>query len=242
MVSGVKILERAPSAFGLGFGKNDVELPPEDPRDKNFHMSSVFTVPKTMPSYRYWWANGWWGNQLSTPQCVAYTGLHLLEDGPITHAPRAPGQGPVINPYLLYKELQRNDEWPGENYDGTSVRALMKVLRRDGYIGSYHWAWDLDTVIDYLRVEGPVGVGTWWYYDMFFPDPTGLIHIRGGRVGGHAYLLNGVNVKRKIVRFKNSWGRGWGRLGHGYMTFDSLARLIQEDGEAAIATELQPAV
>jgi hypothetical protein len=33
----------------------------------------------------------------------------------------------------LYHEAQRIDEWPGEDYDGTSVRAGMDVLRTEGH-------------------------------------------------------------------------------------------------------------
>ena len=41
---------------------------------------------------------------------------------------------------------------------------------------------------------GPVVVGTNWYYGMFYPDTTGLIKIRGGLAGGHAYVINGVDT------------------------------------------------
>lgn len=34
--------------------------------------------------------------------------------------------------FALYHRAQQIDEWPGENYDGTSVRAGMDVLRKEG--------------------------------------------------------------------------------------------------------------
>lgn len=232
-----EITARNPTDCGLGFGRNSAELPPHDERDEKYHMTSVLRPEMDPPSRRYWWARGWWGDQGRTPQCVAYAGLHYLEDGPVTHKPRRPGADPLLDPQKVYDACQQVDEWPGTDYDGTSVRALMKVFQSRGLIKNYYWAWDLHTVIETLRTTGPVVVGTWWYYDMFYPDGNGLVKVHGGRAGGHAYLLNGVNVGRRIVRFKNSWGRNWGRSGFGYMEFHDLERLIREDGEAAIAVE-----
>jgi hypothetical protein len=63
----------------------------------------------------------------------------------------------------LYHEAQKMDEWPGEDYDGTSVRAAMDVLRTEGLktphgnvrasagIQANRWA---DSVHDVLNVLG----------------------------------------------------------------------------------------
>lgn len=197
--------------------------------------------------YRYWWQDGWWGDQWYTPQCVAYSWTHWLEDGPTTHAPRAPqreavvtAQGEaIVNPQQLYVEAQTVDQWPGEDYDGTSVRAGAKILQRRGLISEYRWARSVEDVIDALLMEGPLVVGTWWYDSMFTPEPeTGLIRVEGDAAGGHAYLLNGVNVKRETFRLKNSWGREWGEGGCASITFDDFDRLLGEQGEACLAIEV----
>jgi C1A family cysteine protease len=57
-------------------------------------------------------------------------------------------------------------------------------------------------------------------------------------VGGHAYLINGMDVKRGLARGKNSWGRGWGKAGAFRIPLDDLDRLIREDGEACLALEV----
>lgn len=210
-----------------------------DRRDRGYLISAPEEPPTKAAErrYRYWWPSGWWGDQGPTPRCVAYAWLHCIEDGPITWAPRKAGAGPVVSPLQLYNEAQRNDEWPGENYDGTSVRAGAKVLQRLGYIDRYLWAWDLETTLDTILNIGPVVIGSWWYSDMFYPDSEGFIKVGGHRVGGHAYLINGVNLDRQVVRIKNSWGREWGRNGHAYMGFDSLTRLIADHGEVCLPTE-----
>jgi hypothetical protein len=183
---------------------------------------------------RYWDANGWWGDQRNTPQCVGYSWAHWLEDGPVQQS----GIPPIIKPIDIYKNAQKLDEWYGENYDGTSVRGAVKYLKNIGKVKSYYWAFDLQTLIDTVMKLGPVVVGTNWYNGMFYPNGNGLIKIGGSLVGGHAYVINGVNTKTKQFRIKNSWGKAWGKGGHAFISFNDMTRLIREQGEICLATEI----
>lgn len=207
-----------------------------DERDKNFPMKGV--LPNKAPSitYKYWWANGWWGDQQRTPHCVAYSWIHWLEDGGVTQQ-SAPA--PILDPTSLYNQCQRQDEWYGENYDGTSVRAGAKVLQEKGFIKEYRWSTDIEEVVDALLTKGPVMLGVNWYFDMYFPDKKGKIKVGGKIYGGHAVEANGVNTKTKMIRIKNSWGQDWGRNGHAYISFDDLQRLLNENGECCLATEIK---
>jgi hypothetical protein len=216
--------------FGLGRRKK------EDPRDSKFKITAV--LPKKAPSItsRNWNANGWWGDQGAMPHCVAFAWVHLLEDGPVT---QVSGPAPILDPAGLYKLCQRVDEWPGENYDGTSIRAGAKILQGLGFIGEYRWAWDLDTMINAVLTEGPVTIGTNWYYDMFFPKEKNIIKIGGRLAGGHATVINGVNTKTGFFRLKNSWGRSWGNKGHALISFEDMEKLINQDGEICLPVELK---
>lgn len=206
-----------------------------DERDKNFLIRSI--LPKEIPITRkYWYANGWWGNQLNTPMCVGYSWAHWVEDGPIGH----PGAAPVIPPRIIYDEAQKLDEWEGNDYDGTSVRAGAKYLQSLGYIKEYRWAWDVQTLVDALLTLGPVVIGINWYNNMFEPNRDAIIKIGGGIAGGHAILVDGVSKTKQLFRLKNSWGRDWGNNGFAYISFDDMERLISEDGEVAIAVEAEP--
>lgn len=89
-----------------------------------------------------------------------------------------------------------------------------------------------------LLEVGPVVVGTWWYSGMMNPDKDGLVYPIGNKLGGHAYVLNGVNTNKGLVRIKNSWSRKWGRRGYAWLSIDDLDLLIKDDGEACLATEL----
>jgi hypothetical protein len=166
--------------------------------------------------------------------------MHYIEDGPITHFYEANDdqiEKPLFKTASVYHEAQKVDRWPGENYEGTSVRAGAKILQQKGVIDEYRWAWDIQTVIKALLYAGPVVVGTWWYSDMFYPDSDGIIEVGGSRAGGHAYLLNGINLDKGLIRLKNSWGRSWGHNGYAYISIDDMERLIRENGEACIALE-----
>ena len=145
-------------------------LPKPDERDSRFLMSSL--LPKQLPgiTYKYWWPSGWWGDQGQYPQCVAYSWTHWLASGPITQKTKRVGGVAPFDPVFLYNEAQKIDEWPGEDYDGTSVRAGAKVLKNAGFIGGYSWAWDIGTTVNALLTLGPVVVGTWWTRDMFYPN------------------------------------------------------------------------
>jgi hypothetical protein len=212
----------------------------EDKRDLNYliknnqrTLQQISTPPKVL-TQRYWDANGWWGDQGNTPQCVGYSWSHWLEDGPVQQS----GIPPIIKPFDIYKNAQKLDQWIGENYEGTSVRGGVKYLKNIGKVKSYYWAFDVQTLSETILKLGPVVVGTNWYNGMFYPNKTGLIKISGQMVGGHAYLINGVDTKTKQFRIKNSWSKSWGNGGHAFISFNDMSRLIKENGEICLAIEL----
>jgi hypothetical protein len=172
-------------------------------------------------------------NQGSTPTCVGHAAVHFLRCGPVYNRVGH-------DPYILYAEAQVEDEWPGEDYEGTSVRAVAKVLKRRGLIAEYKWAFDVDTIMVHLLTRGPLMLGTNWYHAMFWPDDKGFIAPGTSQnAGGHAYLLIGGNQKLEKVQILNSW-HPWGRKSRAFMRLTDLDRLIREDGEACVAFETRP--
>lgn len=112
--------------------------------------------------------------------------------------------------FWLYHEAQRHDEWPGEDYDGTSVRAGLDVARTEGLrrsisgvvaqqdgIDAYRWATSVDEV--------------------------------------HAAIRMPLADQLGAVPLVNSWGTYYPHIT--WLPDSVLERLLSEDGEAAVITD-----
>lgn len=206
------------------YGRAMGRLRAPDPRDRK-HLLRPGRSDRTS---RYWADSAWFGDQGSESSCVGFAWAHWLCNAPLRQ---------WVDPSGVYRLAQFVDEWPGEDYDGTSVRAGAKVVQSLGFIQEYKWATTLDAVVYALLEQGPVVVGTEWFEDMLEPDERGHVRPAGYSVGGHAYLLNGVNVATETLRIKNSWGREWGNEGRALISFNHFAELLAYDGEACLAIE-----
>lgn len=134
----------------------------------------------------------------------------------------------------IYQRARFLDEWPGEDYDGSSVLAAMKAATEFGYFKEYRWAFGIDDVVLALGYHGPVVLGINWYTGMQDVDANGFIHVTGRRAGGHAIAATGVSIPGNAVRLSNSWGSEWGVAGNCMISIPDLTRLLKEQGEACV--------
>jgi hypothetical protein len=168
-------------------------------------------------------------DQGSTPACTGFSVAHEAAARPVV----VPGITNLIG-RALYERAKQLDQWPGENYEGSSVLGAIKAGAEKGWYPEYRWAFgeaDLCLAVGY---NGPAVLGIPWYESMSQPDAKGLITV-GGRVqGGHAILCNSINIKTGLYRLHNSWGTSFGINGGCFISRKDLARLLRERGEACI--------
>jgi len=213
-----------------------------DERDKRFLMrATVFQHPDLAPRPRKQPYNlGPTLDQGQTSACTGFSARDKLASAPImVHN----DQGPTAPD--IYRGAQENDEWPGTDYEGSSVRGAFKFLQGRGYFPSYVWATGVADCERFIRDGyGTIVLGTDWYEGMFDPDRDGFCRIAGDIVGGHAYHLFWMDPVKREAWCKNSWGVNWGIRLHGRsgcfkLTYDDLERLLADDGEAGAAIEVK---
>lgn len=205
-----------------------------DDRSKDFPVSAAPRVAdQPFPTVGRGWSVRHWLNQRSTPHCVSFSWHHEALALPARAVFESDDAATQIA-HNRYFEMQKLDEWAGEDYDGTSVLAGAKFMKNQGYFDSYRWCFELRDIIMALAYEGPVVMGTNWYEGMYDPDSDGFIHVEGDNVGGHAWLIPSFSVKHKFVRIWNSWGDDWGDRGRAKISWDDLEKLLINDGEGCV--------
>src|SRR6185295_8530332 len=158
-----------------------------DTRDHQHLLSAAAVTPTPARPKTKTWRLLWHGDQGETPHCVGFAWYGLLRSSPILN------QRPLPDP--IYAAAQQYDEYPGEDYDGTSVRGGAKALQKKfNELATYGFAFALDDALNWMGHEGPTVWGINWYEGMDSPDPkTGLVHVTGAIRGGHAIVCLGYN-------------------------------------------------
>lgn len=199
-----------------------------DERSRSFSIRPLL-IGRAPRSYT--WSCPAWLDQGSEGACVGFAWAHELAARPSVIQNVA-----ASSAYRIYKMAQTMDDWPGENYEGTSVLGGIKAVQDmfPGIIGGYRWAFSFDDLIETLGYFGPAVLGINWYSGMLNTGSDGFVHATGQVVGGHAILARGVNLKKKAVLLRNSWGEDWGFFGDCMVSFDDMRKLLSEEGEVCI--------
>lgn len=212
-----------------------------DPRDRGFLLRAA--LPETVVRKTRYWPNVAGPlDQGQTGTCVGHGWKGWMLTAPVVQT--KPQAEPTA--FTLYREATHVDEWDGNEDDlqsGTSVRAGAKAVQAHGYLTSYGWAWDVDTIIDWLCVRGPAVLGMAWPEAFFDPDAGGVVHWpQGGSIaGGHCFLSLGWDQKRGRFRCLNSWGPRWGQRGRFWIDGETMERLLAADGECCTSMEVKRA-
>lgn len=214
-------------------------LPEYDDRSTDFPIRGLLGVERPPRS------RTWPYVQLDQGREGACTGFSATMEAAAWPAPvfgdprtKRPDPGP-INAVArdVYRRARQLDDWPGENYEGSSVLGAVKAGVERGWWGEYRWALGpgpdaaAADVIAAIGYSGPVMMGSYWWSGMMRPDEQGRLRRTGRREGGHAYLLTRYSRKLDAVWTPNSWGGE----GQGWISRSDLAALLGDDGEACIA-------
>jgi hypothetical protein len=155
-----------------------------------------------------------------------------------------------VSPRMLYEMAKRYDEWPGENYSGSSARGAMKGWHKHGVCSEKDWPYrtsaknpsGLTAARTANALRRPLGA----YFRVNHRDfvamhsaiaevgvlyATATVH-RGwdavgpdGRIPPDDRITGGhafaiVAYDSEGFWLQNSWGRGWGRSGLARVSYD----------------------
>lgn len=145
----------------------------------------------------------------------------------------------------IYEQARREDEWPGEAYDGSSVNGAMHAARTLGWISAWRWIHTPAELRHALSYHGAVEAGSDWLEGMWEPDADGYLTAAGRVVGGHAYSV--ARYRPAPSRgstaldywIDNSWSDAWGHSGGAWIRdVDAYPLWFSRYGELAIPTKV----
>ncbi len=154
-----------------------------------------------------------------------------------------------VSPRMLYDTAKRYDEWPGEEYDGSSARGAMKGWHKHGVCSEVEWPYAggaSDSVLTMKRAQDarnrPLGA----YFRVNHKDlvamhaaitEAGVLYATSMVHEGWSHITDDGIIKQSdkilgghafaIVAYdehgfwiQNSWGEDWGMRGFARISYD----------------------
>lgn len=161
----------------------------------------------------------------------------------------------VVSPRMLYEMAKRNDEWPGEEYDGSSLRGAIQGWKNMGVCEEEYWPYRMGankgeltiaaaknarnhTIGAYYRIKpvisdfhaalneaGVIAVSAKVHKGWNAPD-NGQIEHHDKPTGGHAFIIVGYNDKGFWIQ--NSWGKSWGDNGVALWSYEDWVENVMD--------------
>jgi hypothetical protein len=164
------------------------------------------------------------------------------------------GQTTRVSPRMLYEMAKRCDEWPGEDYDGSSLRGAINGWKNMGVCEDSAWPYRVNnagkltikraknarsqTIGAYYRISPEIShfhaalnevgvIAASANVHKGWDNPRGgLIKYQSKNDGGHAFAIIGYNDKGFWIQ--NSWGDGWGKNGLALWTYEDWNKNIMD--------------
>ena len=156
-----------------------------------------------------------------------------------------------VSPHMLYRMARRHDEWPGDKYEGSSLRGALRGFYNSGACHADLWRTgkQSDLTLEAAKDARETTLGAYYRLRPSLPDyhaaisETGVIYasaavhagwdkpIKGRidlRVGAqlHAFAIVGYDAEGFWVQ--NSWGKGWGAGGLAHWSYRDWAANIED--------------
>lgn len=151
------------------------------------------------------------------------------------------GLADAVQAYALATTLDDDGQQYPPDDGGSSALYACKAARQLAWIDRYEWIFSRAQGVLAAVVGAPgkpgrcVGVGTWWYSDMFHPDPkTLLVNVTGPKVGGHQWTVTGWEPRYDAFEGLCWWGPGFGQNGRFRIRYQDLDNLLADDGDAHV--------
>lgn len=175
--------------------------------------------------------------------------------GAINMLNQSAGREIVVSPRMLYEMAKRSDEWPGEEYDGSSLRGAIRGWSNMGVCEEELWPYRVgprkgelsieaaknarnNTLGAYYRLKpiishfhaalnevGVIAVSAKVHSGWNSPVDS-VIEQRDQMIGGHAFIIVGYNDKGFWVQ--NSWGKKWGDNGVALWSYEDWIENIMD--------------
>ena len=237
-------------------------LPKFDTRSLNYKISQRSDLAVHQPRSRNW-RQFYWLNQGNVPGCTGWGECMVMGA-----SPRSKRVDDLVA-MARYHEAQKQDQWVGENYEGSSVLGAMKAGVLAGDFREYWWATRMVELLTGISHHNGMEWGTDWYTGYFYPDSDGFINPTGKVEGGHAYAVNGltvywqrgfyfaeiderqadplwwvkyINKHETYFRIDNSWGQRWNKDGSCKVRYEVVEDVMMpNDSEFALPRKLKAA-
>ncbi len=162
----------------------------------------------------------------------------------------------TVSARMLYEMAKKHDDWPGEDYAGSSCRGAIKGWRNMGVCRDDEWPY-IANEPDSLTVERAKSarkttIGAYYRIDKKLSDfhsalnesgvifcsanvhkgwskpsiTTGKIKPSEDMIGGHAFAIVGYDQQGFWVQ--NSWGETWGKNGLGHWLYEDWSANIRD--------------
>lgn len=216
-----------------------------DIRDR-LYEPSLRPLPYTLPppEQRYVLDQG------SEGACTGFALAAAINQLLQTHPSSPQARKRRVSPYMLYRMAKRHDEWPGEKYDGSSLRGALRGFYNCGACSEGLWkANQNDLTLASARDARKTTLGGYYRLRPNISDyhaainETGVIYVsanvhdgwdapRKGRIpsgsgeGGHAFIIVGYDDEGFWIQ--SSWGEDWGQHGIAHWCYDDWAKNVSD--------------